>query len=341
MEESPEWREVLMKPVVIIDKLAQEPDLLTKQLSRSFVPLSLRDDFDKARAVVIKPNLTYPSYKEGVTTRKEFVESLVRALREINSTTKIYVGEGEGGYNSFPMTKAMEAMGFCELEDAYPNVKIINFSDLRSRVVELDTGVGAYSIGLPELFFDEVDFSITCPLPKVHCMTRVTLSYKNQWGCVPDTMRLRNHYMFDHIVSKLSDVLKFRYAFLDGQYGLDVNGPMAGDPVEVNWFVASNSLGAFDRVVSEMMGIDYRKVGHLRMAEKYGFIPRKQDMKLVGDLESLKRDFVLKREFWNYPALLAFRSKYLTHLFYFSMWAKLLHDIMYTIRKRPITDDNR
>jgi uncharacterized protein (DUF362 family) len=147
--------------------------------------------------------------------------------------------------------------------------------------------------------------------------------------------------MFDHIVSKLSDVLKFRYAFLDGQYGLDVSGPMAGDPVEVNWFVASNSLGAFDRVVSEMMGIDYRKVGHLRMAEKYGFIPRKQDMKLVGDLESLKRDFVLKREFWNYPALLAFRSKYLTHLFYFSMWAKLLHDIMYTIRKRPITDDNR
>lgn len=328
-----------MEPVVIVEKLAQEPGLLTEQLSHSFLPLSLGDDFDKARAVVIKPNLTYPSYKKGVTTRKEFVEGLVKALRKINSTTKIYVGEGEGGYNSFSMTKAMEAMGFCELEDKYPNVKIVNFSDLRSRVVELDTEIGAYSIRLPELFSDEVDFSITCPLPKIHCMTRVTLSYKNQWGCVPDTMRLRNHYMFDRIVSKLSDILKFRYAFLDGRYGLDVNGPMAGTPVEVNWFVASNSLGAFDRVVSKMMGIDYRQVGHLRIAEEYGFIPREQDIRLVGDFESLQRSFVLKRDFWNYPALAAFHSKHLTHLFYFSMWAKLLHDVMYTFRKRPITND--
>ena len=61
---------------------------------------------------------------------------------------------------------------------------------------------------------------------------------------------------FDEIISRVCEKLKFRYAFLDGKYGLDQNGPLMGDPVEVNWFVASNSLGAFDMIVSEMMGFD-------------------------------------------------------------------------------------
>ncbi|HZX48779.1 MAG TPA: hypothetical protein VFF47_06135 [Nitrospirota bacterium] len=74
------------------------------------------------------------------------------------------------------------------------------------------------------------------------------------------------------------------------------------------------------------------------MAAKYGFIPNREDIQVIGDIESLKRKFVLKRNIWNYPALTAFHSPKLTHLFYFSIWAKLLHDVMYTFRKRPIIE---
>jgi hypothetical protein len=116
---------------------------------------------------------------------------------------------------------------------------------------------------------------------------------------------------------------------------------MDGTPVEVNWFVASNSLGAFDRVLSDLMGFYYRKIAHLKMAERYGLIPELENIMLIGDPEKLKRKFILKRNFWNYPALAAFHSKHLTHLFYFSMWAKLLHDIMYTFRKKPIDDSDQ
>jgi uncharacterized protein (DUF362 family) len=179
----------------------------------------------------------------------EFVKCLVTSLREINRTTKIYIGEGEGGYNSFSIDQAFQKMGFFNIEREFPQVKVINLSKLPSRKVEIGTKKGPYKIVVPEIFFDEIDFSITCPVPKAHCMTKVSLSYKNQWGCLPDAMRLRNHYMFDHIISKISDILKFKYAFLDGKYGLNNNGPMVGDPIEVNWFVASNSLGAFDMIV--------------------------------------------------------------------------------------------
>jgi uncharacterized protein (DUF362 family) len=207
---------------------------------------------------------------------------------------------------------------------------------METRIVELTANGKLYPLRLPEIFFKEIDFSITCALPKVHCMTGITLSFKNQWGCLPDTMRLKNHYVFDEIISQVCDILKFRYAFLDGKYGLDSNGPMLGVPVEVNWFVASNSLGAFDMVVSEMMGFDWRKVGHIKGADRYGYMPKREDIKIIGDIDALKRKFTLKRNFWNYPALAAFHSRHLTHLFYFSIWAKMLHDVMYTFRKRPI-----
>ena len=322
--------------VVFLEKLAQTSESLENQFSRSFSALYLDENFEKAKAVFIKPNLTYPTYKKGVTTRKDFVENLVAALRKINSTTRIYIGEGEGGYNSFSMDEALERMGFLELEKEFPQVKVINLSKVPSKVIEIDTAQGPYKIALPKIFFNEIDFSVSCPVPKVHCMTKVTLSYKNQWGCLPDVMRLQNHYMFDYIISKVSEILNFKYAFLDGKFGLNDNGPMVGNPVEANWFVASNSLGAFDMIVSEMMGFDWRKISHLKTAHEYGFIPDRKIIEVIGDIESLKRKFVLKRTFWNYPALYAFKSKPLTYLFYLSKHAKFLHKIMYTFRKRSL-----
>jgi uncharacterized protein (DUF362 family) len=325
-----------MKTVVFVEKIAQESKSLEDQFYRSFVPISIIEDFKKARAIFIKPNLTYPRYREGVTTRVEFVEGLVAALRQINNSTKIYIGEGEGGYNSFLMTEAMLSMGFYELEKRFKNLKVVNISKIPTRIIELKVDGKPYPINLPKLFFDEIDFSISCPVPKVHCMTIVSLSFKNQWGCFPDTMRLKNHYVFNKIIGQICNHLKFKYAFLDGKYGLDKNGPMVGQSFEINWFVASNSLGAFDMVVSEMMGFNWREIGHLREAYNLSFIPGRKEIKIVGDLEPLKRNFSLKRNFWNYPALLAFNSKKLTHFFYFSKYAKILHDIMYLFRKRPL-----
>jgi len=325
-----------MKPIVFVEKIAQNSKNLEKQFLRSFESFSIADEFNKANAIFIKPNLTYPKFKKGITTRVEYIENLVAALRQINNSTKIYIGEGEGGYNSFSMTEAMQYMGFYELEKRFQNVKIVNISKIPTSIIELKVDGKPYPINLPKLFFGEIDFSISCPVPKVHCMTKISLSFKNQWGCLPDTMRLKNHYVFNKIIGQICNHLKFKYAFLDGKYGLDKNGPMVGQPVKIDWFIASNSLGAFDMVVSEMMGFNWKNIGHLREAVNLGFIPDRKEISVIGDLGSLKRDFSLKRNFWNYPALFAFYSKKLTHFFYFSKYAKFLHDVMYLFRKRPL-----
>jgi uncharacterized protein (DUF362 family) len=328
-----------MESIIVFERGALDRESLIEQFSASIKTISMDKAFAAANAVFIKPNLTYPRYKNGVTTQVEFIENLVAALRQINSTTKIYIGEGEGGYNSFSMTEAMKTMGFFEIANRYPNVEIVNLSSIKRKTVQVTANKKHYELILPDLFFSEIDFSISCPVPKVHCMTKITLSLKNLWGCLPDTMRLKNHYVFDEIISQVSERLKFRYAFLDGRFGLDNNGPMNGDLVEVNWFVASNSLGAFDMIVSEMMGFNWKSINHLKIADRYGLMPSREDIRIIGDIKTLRRKFTLKRNFWNYPALVAFHSKNLTNLVYFSRWAKLMHDVMYSVRKKPINDD--
>ncbi len=325
-----------MKPTIYADRLKRDNDGFTRQMREAIVTIGLDQHVQTVKRILIKPNLTYPVYKKGVTTRVEFVWKLVDILMEHNPNLIITIAEGEGGYNSFSMTQAMQTMGYNDIALQYPNIEVVNLSRLPRQRIELQANGRPYSIDVPSLFLDEVDFSITCPLPKIHCMTQITLAFKNQWGCLPDTMRLKNHYVFDEIISQVSEKLKFRYAFLDGQYGLDNNGPMVGDAVEVNWFVASNSLGAFDMIVSEMMGVDWKEVAHLKTAQRCGYVPKREEIEIIGDIDILKRKFILKRNFWNYPALAAFHSRHLTHLVYFSMWAKLFHDIMYTFRKRPV-----
>lgn len=326
-----------MNKTVYIRKLDKDfsKDKLSAHLKESISKIGLDKDFSNAKSIFIKPNLTYPYYKKGVTTSKLFIEGLVKELRHFNNSTTIYIGEGEAGYSSFSMTNALKTMGFLELEK-YPNVEILNLSEHLSREIELETTKGGFKINLPRLLLDDVDFSISCPVPKVHAMTGISLAFKNLWGCLPDNMRLKNHYMFDYIISKIAQSLKFKYAFLDGEYGLNENGPMTGKPVELDWFVASNSMGAFDYIITQMMGISWKKIRHLRVAFDYGYIPSDNEIIIDGDPKGLKKEFNLKRNLWNYPAFLAFRSKKLTYFFYLSKWANILHKAMYLVRKKPI-----
>jgi hypothetical protein len=63
----------MKKATVVIDKLADTEEGLRTQLVKSAQKIGLDTDTMSARAILIKPNLTYPTYKKGVTTRIEFI----------------------------------------------------------------------------------------------------------------------------------------------------------------------------------------------------------------------------------------------------------------------------
>jgi len=89
--------------------LSSTPIFSGIRIGKPAIDLSLVEISVKPELFSSSRNLTYPTYKAGVTTRMESVAGIVAAIREINETTKIYIGVGEGGYNSFSMTEAMRS----------------------------------------------------------------------------------------------------------------------------------------------------------------------------------------------------------------------------------------
>ena len=201
--------------------------------------------------IFIKPNLTFPTYQPGVMTSPTAVEAAILALRDY--TTHIYIGDlDSGGYNRFSMDAVYQETGIAHFADKF-GVRVVNLSHEARQAVHFQYKYKDFTLDLPRLLTEEIDLLISMPVPKVHSNSYVSLSYKNLWGCIPENRdRLRLHPFLEHVVLEVAQACKARIAIVDGTYGLNVNGPLRGTPVRLDWLLVANSLGAGDRVVSEL-----------------------------------------------------------------------------------------
>lgn len=79
--------------------------------------------------------------------------------------------------------------------------------------------------------------SSLCRCRKVHAMTRVSLGFKNQWGCLGDKMRVTQRPVFDKVIVAINKLIKTVFASY-GNYFLDYTGPMMGEAVPMNIVIA-------------------------------------------------------------------------------------------------------
>lgn len=285
--------------------------------------------------VAIKPNFTYPFYKRGVTTSSEVIRALVKVVRRI--TPNIAIVETDGGYGAWKVSDAFEGHGINELVREL-GVTAVNLCDESREMISFQSRGTKHQLPLPTRLLHETDLFITMPVPKIHCMTGLTLSYKNQWGCIPDIMRLRRHYIFDDAIVAINRALK-PVVLADGSYFLDRNGPMEGEPVRMDLIIAASNAGAFDRYVSELMGWKWRRVGHLRRAVALGDMPgRLEEIQCnVAPANARSHTFRLKRTVRNYIALTGFKSRFMTWFGYESWFGRVvLHSLLYAIVGKPV-----
>jgi len=169
-------------------------------------------------------------------------------------------------------------------------------------------------------------------------MTGLSLAYKNQWGCIPDVMRLRRHHVFDDGIVAINKTLK-PVVLGDGTFFLDRHGPLNGEAVRMDCIIAATDAGAFDLYVSELMHFPWRRVPHLRRAVALNDMPTSVEQITcnVAPAEVAVRTFHLSRSPRNWLALVAFRSRFLTWLVYESWFGRaVLHSILYAIVGRPV-----
>ncbi len=285
--------------------------------------------------VALKPNFTYPYFRPGITTSPQVIRAAVNVLKDY--TSRIAVVETDGGYGAWMATEAFAGHGLYELR-AEAGIEVVNLCDEPRETIAFRSRFREYRLPLPTRLLYETDLLISMPVPKIHCMTGLTMAYKNQWGCIPDNMRLRRHYVFDDAIVAINRALR-PAVLADGSYFLDRTGPMDGDPVRMDLIIAATDAGAFDRYVSELMGYPWWRVRHLRRAVALGDMPERlaEITCNIAPDQARTRRFHLDRTVRNYIALTGFKSRFLTWLGYESWFGRVvLHGMLYAIAGRPV-----
>lgn len=282
--------------------------------------------------VFIKPNLTFPIYKPGVTTSPGIIEALVRILKE--RTNYIMIGESDGGYHSHKAEEAFKGHNFFEISNKY-GVKLVNLSEMESEIISFSKWNKKKTIPLPKVLLYDIDVFITVPVLKVHSLTRVSLSFKNQWGCVPDMMRILYHDVFNEAILEINRRISPAIAIVDGTYGLTRSGPIDGDPIRLDLVLVSDDIGAADATCCDIMGVPITSVKHLSLAKENDMLPSLRKVRFNKDFSEYRIDaFYLKKTFWSWAALQTWKHRIMLKLVYDSPISAALHWIMYLFRKK-------
>ncbi len=132
--------------------------------------------------VLLKPNLTYPVYRPGVMTSFECLRSVTHCLRDRGYEVIIAESDG-GGYNPFSMDAVFEGLGIPALAAA-TGARVVNLSHTEPARLSVNVGWRQVAVRIPRLLLEGIDAFVSLPVPKIHMNTLVSLSIKNQWGCI-------------------------------------------------------------------------------------------------------------------------------------------------------------
>lgn len=236
--------------------------------------------------VFIKPNICSCEFIPGAVTNPELVFYLVSFLRD--KVEEVIVGESNG-YN-YNCDDALERTG---IEEAVRRAggKTINLSKDQTVKVEDSNVLQLKNVALPKTLF-EVDSLVSVPVMKTHEFTLYGGAVKNLFGCIPSNRRIFLHPHISMVFQDLITTLQPKFALMDATTAMEGNGPNRGIPVPMHLILASHDLLTLDKVATQIMGIDWRQIAHLRILDSN--LKEKFEAEIIGeDIDTVKRQFLM------------------------------------------------
>lgn len=272
-----------MKKTLVAIVKGEEPPKMIEEALELTKAKELMAPVDR---VLIKPNYVAANPPStGITTDSRVVESLIEFVKDFG-VKEIIVGEG----GSEDTEKAFDIVGIRDVI-THQKVKLVNLN-LDARIhIKVPQALALTEVGIAETALKSTCI-INVPKLKVHHLALVTLCMKNLMGLI-----LPKNIMHDQISMKIVDLAsifkdKVRFNVVDGLVGSEVD-EINGSPVEMNLIIAGRDMVAVDSVATAVMGIDPRKVEHLRLAEERGLgVSDLKEIEVVGrNIKEVQRKF--------------------------------------------------
>jgi uncharacterized protein (DUF362 family) len=235
--------------------------------------------------VIIKPNIcSRKTHKSGATTDPKIVEALVKYFLDQGiDASKILIVESD---TAFVNTKrAARKLGYENIVTKY-DIKFINLSNVEAVTIRGNHFNGEMQIA--KLLLQD-KYYISVGKMKTHCQEIISCSLKNQYGCLSIRDKVKFHPYLPEVIADLNHIIRPNLAILDGIYAMEGYGPIKGKSVKMNLIMCSKDLVALDRIACDIMGVNFKRVGHLKLSKALGNI---DDIDVIGiDINKVKRKF--------------------------------------------------
>ena len=220
--------------------------------------------------VLLKPNIVEHDAGTAINTDPRLVAAAASAIRRMGARS-VDVGEGPGHRRD--TIGLVIASGLAEaLRDV--DVPFVDLNTDRVRPVALSSRYTELRrVWLPETVLD-ADVMVSMPKMKTHHWVGITLSLKNLFGCLPGRIYgyPKNVLHWSGIPGSILDLagaVRPSYAIVDGITGMEGDGPIKGDPVDVGLLVFGNDPVAADTVTAGLMGFGLDEVPYLGEAGRF------------------------------------------------------------------------
>ena len=272
-----------------------ERGLVLESLRRVLEPLGGMGAFVKSgQRAALKANILLGAAPErAITTHPSVVWAAARLVEEAGAKPFIMDSPGSAIPNRVSSLRRV--------------YKSCGLADLGIELNE-DVGQGANSIPKGRIVkriesmsaLQKADVIINLPKVKTHSFMFLTCAVKNMFGAIPALLKvgyhskLKNAERFGGMLLDILDALPPALNIVDGIEGMEGEGPSSGDVKNLGLIFASPDAVLTDLVVSEMIGIDARRVPYLALAIAEGLCPANVAGLQIHSpvpLESLKKTF--------------------------------------------------
>ena len=242
--------------------------------------------------VAIKPNLLMAKKPEdAATTHPSVVHAVIKLVQKAGGIAVIV--ESPGGPYNIPLLRMVYAKTGIE-QIANETGAELNY-DLRVEKINNNEAEYLKSLKILKPLHD-ADLIINLAKLKTHGFMVYTGAVKNMFGSIAGLeksdyhLRMSNHELFANCLIDIFLATKPRINIIDGIIAMEGDGPSAGVPKYVGCLFASTDAFACDYAALKAIGVDYRKVPVMKIAEDRGIFD-KNKVNIIGvDLESIKPD---------------------------------------------------
>jgi len=216
--------------------------------------------------VLIKVNLCLLlDCETGATVDPRLARFLAEWLLERRSIREIVIAESDA--TALNADRAFYGLGWDRILAEVPKTRYLNLSCDERVKVKLD-GLFLREIEMPRTFM-EADYVISFAKLKTHSMQGISCVMKNQFGALPEKLKVVYH---PHLAKVICDLIRVRppdLCLVDGLIAHEGPGPVSGIPRLMRLIVGGTDAVATDHVCARLMGKDPRRVPHLKLAAEH------------------------------------------------------------------------